>query len=216
MSIRKLILLAATCALSLLGATAGGASASTFAHAGTTTGNILAAGTSVMPRSSDVFTASFSGLGSVTCASGTGSATVGASGGATITAAGDSVTFTSCTDTIPVITITGCHLVAPLPTATVTATSSAGGTVSFTNTFVRCNVAGGTSGCYYSAPTATGTAVNTNAALTYSGVSILHTVPAGGSGDLGSLCGTSGTFGGSFTDLTSGATSTTVVLNQTA
>jgi hypothetical protein len=216
MAIRKLALLASSCVFGLVGAGAGSASAATYVHGGTTSGNLLPAASTILNRSSDTATLTLNGTGELSCTVTTGFATVGASGGATVSATGNSLTFTSCTDTIPVINIQSCHLAATtLPTAVVTATSHNGGTVVFSNTFVRCVAAGSTSGCYYKATTASGTASNTGATLSYASVGVTHTAPAGATDDLGVACGTIGSFSMALTDLVRGATGTTLVLNQT-
>lgn len=106
----------------------------------------------------------------------------------------DSLTFLSCTDTIPLITISSCHIVTPLPSISITASGTTGGTISWTNTYVRCNVSGGTSGCYYFAASASNPFTNSGAVESGSGISVTHSVPSGGTGDLGSLCGTTGSF----------------------
>ena len=188
---------------------------STYLHGGTTTGSLLSAGTTLMARSNALATFTLAGVGTITCATVTVDATVGASGGADVTGSLDGLTFGTCSDTIPVITYTGCHLVTPLPAMTVTATGTTGGTMTLSGVFVRCNISGGTSGCYEYIPTAAGNYSNTGAVLAFSNVSYVHTVPAGGTGDLGALCGTNGTLGVGLTGITVGSSGATVVLNQT-
>ena len=195
---------------------AGAASAASYLHLGTTTGNLLAPGTPIMPASTGYATLSISVLGIHGCGPGSGFVTVGASGGATIAATGGGLTFTACSTPISGMTFTGCHLVPPLPTATITATSSTGGAVTFTDTYMRCDVTNTPFGCYLTAATATGIITNAGATLAYTNVPVQHSVPLGGTGDLGAACGTTGLFSASFTDLTAGSPSSTLVLNQTA
>jgi hypothetical protein len=214
--VRKFALLASLCAMGLLGIAASSASAASYLHNGTTTGNVMAAGTAISPTSSNTAVLSIPGLGSVSCTSNSFSGTVGASGGASITGSLSSLTFNTCTDTIPLITITNCNAVSPFPSISGVATGSTGGTLTLTNTYVRCNVSGGTSGCYYLASTAAGTYTNTGGTLAYNNVSVSHTVPAGGTGDLGSLCGTSnGTFSVTYSGVKNTATSAAAILNTT-
>ena len=212
MFIRKLALLSALAALGLLAVGAASSSAASYLHDNTTTGSLLASGTTIMPRSSDPAVLTLPGFGVVTCTNNTFDATVGASGGATITGTLHSLTFNTCTDTIPIITISSCHLASGTPSLTITATSHAGGTININDITVFCN-AGGGNGCYYTAATAVGNANNTGAALSYSNVGVTHTT---GSGDLGALCGNTASFSTTFTDLTSGSTGRTVVLNTTS
>ena len=195
---------------------AGAASASTYLHRGTTTGNVLAAGTPVMPRAGGPATLVLLSVGTIGCTASTGIVTVGPSGGATVAAVGDSLSFSGCTDTIPIIDFSSCTLAGPAPTATVTATGATGGTVVFVGTYAFCKVTGAPTGCYYGAIGATGTASNTGATLAYNNVSVTHEVPPGATGDLGGLCGNTGFFAVTFTDLAGGSPSATVVLNQTA
>ena len=98
----------------------------------------------------------------------------------------------------------------PTP-STITATSHNGGTITDDIT-LKCEFGGG-NGCYYTAATAVGNATNAGATLTYSNVGITHTT---GAGDLGALCGNTASLSMTFTDLTSGSTGRTVVLNTTA
>ncbi len=211
MFIRKLALLAALAALGLLAVGAASSSAASYLHDNVTSGSLLASGTTIMPRSSDPAVLTLPGFGTVTCTANSFDATVGASGGATISGTLHSLTFNTCTDTIPIITISSCHLVNGTPSLTITATSHSGGTININDITVKCN-AGGNNGCYYTAATAVGNANNTGATLAYTNVNVTHTT---GSGDLGALCGNSATFSTTFTDLTSGGTGRTVVLNQT-
>jgi hypothetical protein len=211
MFIRKLALLSVLAALGVLSVGAATSSAAAYLHDNVTSGSLLAAGTTIMPRSSDPAVLTLPGLGTVTCTNNRFDATVGASGGATITGSLQSLTFTTCTDTVPFITVSSCHLVNGTPSLTITATSHSGGSININDITVKCNT-GSTSGCYYTASVANGAANNTGATLTYSNVSVTHTT---GSGDLGALCGSSASFSTTFTDLTSGGTGRTVVLNQT-
>jgi hypothetical protein len=158
-------------------------------------GGLITGSTTAVNTSSGPSVMTLTGIGTVTCNAMTGSATVTRNSSATsISGTLSTVTFTSCTDSIPVIAITSCTLSpnSPLPSITVTATNDIGGTATVNDPTVRCNISGSaTSFCYFTAATAAG--VNNNAAstLTYTGVSV--TVVAG-SGSLGAVCGSTGTF----------------------
>jgi hypothetical protein len=197
MIIRKMVLLAAMAALGLFAIGAASASASTTLL--NAAGTQLASGSTIDNGGSDPAVLTLPGLGVVTCNNTAFTATVGASGGATITGSLSSLTFTTCSDTIPVINISSCHLSGSSPSILITATGDVNGTVALTDPTVFCAVSGSTSGCYYTAATASGTA--TNSTLAYSNVAVSHTT---GTGDLGSLCGSSATFSATLTDLTSG------------
>jgi hypothetical protein len=214
MFIRKLALLAAVAVLGSLAVGAAPSSAATFLHDNVTSGSLLPAGTTIMPRraTGDAAVLTLPGFGTVTCIDNTFHATVGASGGATVTGTLHGLTFTECTDTIPLLTISSCHMTSVGPSITVTATSHNGGTITINDITVKCNT-GGNTGCYYTAATATGNANNTGATLAYNNIGVVHTT---GSGDLGGICGNTASFSTTFTDLTSGGTGRTVVLNQTA
>lgn len=206
---RKTALATAACAIAASALGTSSASATTVENAG----GALAAGTSVGNNASDPSTLHLTGLGGITCTITTANFTVGASGGATVSATMDTLTFQSCTDTIPVITISSCHLVTPLPTGHITGIGSTGGTVELSNTYVRCNVSGGTSGCYYFAQTASGAATNAAHTLAYSGVAVSHIVPPGGTGDLGSLCtgpSNTGSFSSRLTNLQAGGSAVAI------
>jgi hypothetical protein len=214
MFIKKFALLASLCALGIFGVAAGSASAASYLH-DSVTGTVLSAGTTIAPGSSGNATLTVTGLGTVTCTNNTFSGTVGASGGATITGSIDSLTFNSCTDTIPVITISNCNVVSPLPSVVATASGSTGGSLNLSNTYVRCNVSGSTAGCYYLATTANGTVNNTGSTLAYSNVAVSHSVPTGGSGDLGALCGSGATFSVQYNDVQTPSNGHDVILNTT-
>jgi hypothetical protein len=211
MFVRKLALLAAISALGLLAI--GSASASATSVRADPSGTALTAGTSITNGGSDPATLALSGFGEINCTSTTFSATVGASGGASVTGTLDALTFTSCTDTLPVITISSCHLAnAGVPTVHITAIAG-GGTVVLNNTFVRCILAGSTSACYYQASTASGTAQNANSALSYTGVAVTHSAPAGRTDDLGGVCGNSGSFNATLTDVRAPTGTITITTN---
>jgi hypothetical protein len=196
-----------------LALTAGSAHAASYVHAGTASGNVLAAGTTVAPGASGSMTFAMSGWGSVSCAA-SGDLTVGASGGATVAATVDALDWTGCTDTIPSITYTSCAVASPLPTASLLAAGSAGGTLSLSGWYMRCGISGTTRGCYYYAALANGTYTNATAAAVWTGVSLLHTVPSGSTDDLGALCGPgSGSLSQTWNDVS--ASGATLVLNGT-
>ena len=210
---RTMALAVATLAIGLTGLTS--ASATTVVR--TDPGNLLApAGTIITGGTQTTATASptmtggpFTGGTAFLSLPATGTITCGgfAQGVLTTTDGNPSVrgtltTFalTPCHDTIPVINVTGCTAVPPLPEITVTATAT-GGTNTLTNLFKRCTLAGSPAACYYRAATATAVFTNANATLTYSNVSVQHTAPAGTTDDLGALCGSTGTFSADFPDI---------------
>jgi hypothetical protein len=173
----------------------------------------VAAGATLKYRSSHPATLVMGGFGVITCASTTSDITAGVSGGTTVTGTLDALTFTSCTDTVPVVNITSCVKVAStFPTVAFRATGASGGTETLTDVFVKCFLAGSSSGCYYKAATAVGNVQNIPSLTTFSGVSTTHTVPAGATDDFGALCGAGGSFSVTFTDFTLGTTGTTVTL----
>jgi hypothetical protein len=204
MSVRKMTMLLAVAALGVCAMAAGTASASTFLRADPS-GTALSSGATIMNGASDPFTVTFPGTGTLTCTTSTFAATVGASGGATVSATLDQLTIEGCTDTIPVINYTSCHAAATLPTITLTGTSATTGTILLADTTLFCAVSGTTSGCYYTMASASG-AWNSSS-VAFSNVSMTHTT---GTGDLGSLCFTSGTVGVTWTDMTSAGSTVTL------
>ena len=144
------------------------------------------------PTSGGPATLTLSGLGTITCGSANFTAQFTTTTGAPAAAQLTALTFTSCTDTVPVITFSSCHLDGTAPAIAITASGTAGGTFAMGATTVRCGVSGTTSACYYQATAPVGTWVNSPSSLSFSGAALLHTVPGGTTGDLGSLCGTTG------------------------
>jgi hypothetical protein len=209
----KLSLLAATALATL--AVASSASAASYFHAGTATGNVLPNGTVVQgSKAAGGFSLIVTGFGTISCPAQTITYTAGASGGATIGVSLTTWASTGCTDTLPVINVTACNG-SGLPLAgTATGTGAAGGTIAFTNLIVKCTLNGLATFCYYRVPTATGTYTNTNATLVYNAVAATHyTLPAD---DQGALCGTNAALSAAVDDQsTLGAMTPTVLLNTT-
>lgn len=167
--IRKIVLAAALCALAVVGA--GSASAATYMHGGTATGNVLAAGTSIQgtQNGNALFTSS---SGNITCATGGFTADVGASGGATVTATLTSFTIGPCTDSMPLIEITGCAGVNLANTGMVASSASTtGGMMNLTNLVFYCSFRGG-GGCTWSATSMYGSYTNVTGNLAYSNVAL--------------------------------------------
>jgi hypothetical protein len=156
------------------------------------------AGDTMRPTNGGPAVITLSGLGSVTCANATFDADVTTPAGTPAIAALTALTFTSCTDTIPVLTFTGCHLDGASPTLSMTASGTTGGSVLFVSTYLRCAASGSTSGCYFLINGGPGTWTNAPSSIAFSGVAITHSIPAGTTGDLGALCGPSGTLSVSF------------------
>jgi hypothetical protein len=144
----------------------------------------------------------------ISCNRTTLSVSVGAGGGATIAGTLNSLSLENCTDSFPVITFTACSLSGSTPTATLTA-GAGGGSMTLAATVLFCAVAGSTSGCYYRAADATGSFQNVTNSVQYANVAITHVT---GTGDLGSLCGTSGSFGVTLTQMVNAANNSPVTL----
>jgi hypothetical protein len=206
MSIRKAALLAAMALVGLF-ALSGTASATTVI---TDNGVTLGTGGTIMAGASDPAVLTVTGLGTITCNTTTFDATLTGSTGDVVTGTLDLLTFENCTDTIPVINITGCtiHGDAKLD---ITGTADTSGTVTATDVTDFCAVSGSTSGCYYTAPSATGVA--TNSTLVFNNVAVQHVATT--SNDLGSLCGSAASFSVTLTDLTA-ANGTTVFVTNTS
>jgi hypothetical protein len=125
-----------------------------------------------------------------------------------------SLTFAGCKDTIGVFFVDECSLHAPRPTVTITA-GAGGGTVTFANLFVFCNVVDFPGmGCYWRFADAAGTFVNSTQTLSFNALDATHTVPSGTANDLGGACGSTATFWMDYSHVhtTSG---TTVTLSST-
>jgi hypothetical protein len=212
MHLRKVLPLGALLA-GLLALGAGPADAASYVHAGTATGNVLAAGTAFQPTSGSM-TFSQSSFGTISCSS-TGGLTAGVSGGSSIAVTVDSLEWPSCTDTIPSLTFTSCSGASSLPTASLTAAGGAGGTLLLSNVYLRCALSGTTRACYYHATVANGTYTNATGGVSWTGVSLAHGAPAGTTDDLGSLCGAAGSMNQSWSGVTVGTTGATLVLNDT-
>jgi hypothetical protein len=212
--LRKMAMLAAVAACALATGAAS-ASAATYVHGGTTTGNLLPSGTGIgsglRSGTNAVLTTS---IGTVTCrAANFAGATTSASGGATVTGrlstSSAGLAFSTCSDTIPFIDVTSCGQTSGASAGIVaTASGSAGGSINLTNVSVTCNLnTGGT--CLFTASTANGTYANSDNSATYT------SVPVTGSG---TFCPSSGTFSAAFAPVTvtSGAFSgRRVILNTT-
>lgn len=214
MSIRKpLLAMVVVSALAVLAGGAGSASAASYFHAGTAMGNHLANGDTVSTRAAGTFSLTVTTVGNINCSQLSGSYTVGASGGATVAVSLATWNATTCTDTVPVLTFTGCAATAPLPAGTATGTGAAGGTVAFTNLYVRCAVMGTTNACYYRDAAANGTYANMGATLTFTNDVMVHNAPGGTTDDIGILCGNGGTMSATLADQATAA-GTTVLLNN--
>jgi hypothetical protein len=201
MSIRNLAVSAALSAVAFAAVAAGTASAASYLHGFLPTGNLLPAGSTIRPVPiSDLATLDTS-AGALRCGDNSLGFTLQNLAASPVTATLLAFTLRDCTDTVASLTYTGCHLVSPVTNATVAPTGFQTGTFSSPNMDLRCNVAGGTTGCYYRAASATGT-FTAGAVLRYTNVALTHTVPSGGTGDLGASCGTTGSLSTSFTDIT--------------
>jgi hypothetical protein len=178
---RLLSLLVVACAA--IGATS--ASAATYVHGGTTTGNVLAAGTSISgglkAGTSAVLTTN---IGTVTCTSGTAGGTVGASGGTTVSGNLTTLQVSNCTDTIPFITVSDCtNSTNPV----ITIDSRGNVSIAAGNTIV-CRYSGGT--CTFTSSTTSAKYDSTTSSLSLSRIPV--------SSSTGGLCPSSGTFTGTF------------------
>lgn len=207
---RKLILAAAIAATGLLSIVSSATASSALRT--DPGGALLTGSTTLTNTSSTPFVYTVAGLGNLTCNQATFDADAAANTSATsISATVTAFTLTSCTDTIPVITFTGCHLRSTAtPGMTITAGPDTGGTFRFNDLSFRCNVSGGTSGCDWTMGSATGTYTNATSALAFSNVAMTHVT--GGTGDLGSLCGTSASASWTYTHVVQGGTNSTVTL----
>lgn len=209
MSARTLVAAAAAFAILLLGAASAPATTVVRTHPGN---QIVPAGATLTGgdnggRAIAVLTS----LGTISCGAYSDGTLAQPDGNPAVTGTLNSFILAPCSDSFPVINITSCTAVPPFPHITVTATGT-GGTNTLTNLYKRCTIAGSpTSACYYYAATATALFTNVNATLTYANVAMQHTVPPGGTGDLGALCGTTGSFSADFPDIhTTGGRTLTV------
>jgi hypothetical protein len=184
MSSHKLLLATVLCAMSALSLAPGAAATAIRVDPGA---SLLASGSTVTGKGRSTIVAS---VGTGTCDAsfdydvGTNPATP------TVAMTLTGFTLSGCRDTIPFIDFDDCSAVAPFPAVTATALAG-GGTLTLTNTFVRCHVLGsGTPGtaCYFKAQTASGAFANATSTLTYTSVATVHTVPPTNSGDQGALC----------------------------
>jgi hypothetical protein len=205
MFIRKAALLAAMALVGLF-ALGGTASATTVVTEG---GGTLGSGGTIMAGASDPATLTVTGLGTITCNTTTFDATLGGTTGDVISGTLSLLTFENCTDTIPVINITGCTIHGDA-TLDITGTGASSGTVGVTDVTEFCAVSGSTSGCYYTAANAVGTA--TNSSLAYSNIAVQHVATT--SNDLGSLCGSGASFTVTLTHLTAANGTTVTVTNN--
>jgi hypothetical protein len=204
MFIRKVALMAVVSAIGALGASVSSASAATWI-----TDELGNNPSTITSNASDPATLSLaSGFGDITCNRTTFNMSVGAGGGASVSGTLNSLVFENCTDSIPVITISQCSLSGGTPTATITA-SAGGGTVALSTTTVFCAVAGSSNGCYYQAPSASGSANNAANSITFTNVTTNH---VSGTGDLGALCGSGGAFGVTLTQVVNAANNSPVTL----
>jgi hypothetical protein len=159
----------------------------------------LGAPFTITNTSSDPWVITFSGLGTVTynqtIIESTLTSNANVSG---ITGNLNRVTLTSCTDTLPGMTYTSCTLdpTSPVPTVHVTSDPpvvGSNGGIGITDMRVRCNIAGSsTAFCYftYTTASANGNMVNATSTITFPGIVVHHVT---GTGDLGSVCGATGT-----------------------
>jgi hypothetical protein len=203
MFIRRAALLAVMALVGLF-ALGGTASATTVVTEG---GGSLGSGATLVNGASDPAAFTIAGLGTITCNTTTFDATLGATEGDVITGTLSVLTFEGCSDTIPVINFTGCTLRSDA-TINITGTGDRSGVVTLTDPTDFCAVSGTTSGCYYTAAAAAGTA--NGSALTFSNVAVTHTT---GTGDLGSLCGSSLTLSFSLTHMLAANGNTVTITN---
>lgn len=205
MFIRKIAIMAALCALAVVGAAS--ASAATYVHKTTSTGNVAPSGSAVAGTQTGTALLT-SSSGNISCTSGSFSGTVGASGGATVTGSLSALSFSTCTDSIPLITVTGCSAINTGSTGIVASSSSStGGSLNLTSVQVQCNFSGG-GNCVFSASTANGTYTNSTGNLVYSNVATTSN---------GFGCPSTGTFSATYNpvNVTVGGTAGKVILNNT-
>jgi hypothetical protein len=151
------------------------------------------------------------GTGTVGCTTLATGITVGASGGPAVSGTFDRLTLTGCTSSIPGVAVTTCaRFVAGASPLTFLATSATAGVASVTNLYVRCGLATNSTGCYYNAPSLSGSYSNT-AVLQWIGPAT-HQAPVGVTDDTGTQCGSTGTVAIALIDVTTG--SGTVTLRQ--
>jgi hypothetical protein len=225
MLIRKLALLAVLCAL----ATASSASAATYLHSGTTTGNVLPSGTSIKGTLKSATTATLTiSSGTVTCTSAEFNATVDGSGGATVLGMVTALKLGpapggsggTCSDTIASFDFDYCEdYLAPGTSfyLVAQALSPAGGGLQFQNAYLRCHVAGSSPAayCYYYGAPINGNYANAGFTLSFASASVAHQVPAGVTNDAGASCTSSATLTVAFAPVTN-SVGTGIFMNQTA
>lgn len=201
MTPRRLVLLMLLVAL--LPATAG---AQSFIRAGASEKS-LTKRVVVENRSTHDFTVVLgAGAGSFRCADNAVSFMLNPPGGeGELTIPGRMRRFTlgGCSDTIPVIDITRCRMMSPLPAIKATSTGAQGGTITLGHTVFRCAVARSGFGCYYSSSSLIPPYANTGGQLAL-GVGLLtQAAPPDATDDLGRICGPpdGAVLSGRFTDL---------------
>jgi hypothetical protein len=214
------LLVTLSVSVALLATTASSAPAASYFHAGTASGNVLAAGTGIGAHASNWVTISMD-AGTLQCFSSDFYANVGASGGAlSISVSFSSWNFRTCTDTLPIITIDRCDMVQPKATATASAYSSSGGAFTVNNAYFRCSISAPPQlpgkACYYHLMTASGTYYNSVPGITFPPTSIDRQRPSGATGDLGSsVCGNYGSFTTTYSPIYRGGVTPVVYLNNT-
>lgn len=202
---RKLILVAAVGLLSL----ASSAAASTALR--TDPGGAFLPGPAITltNTANDLVTFSVANIGSFNCTGASFDATVPSSISSTVLPAVlTGFTLTTCSNLFLGFRYSGCHL-----TSSAGATLSGGdtgGTLTFNDLLMRCNILGTPKGCDWTAATATGTWTNATGAIAFLGVPITHV--NGGVDDMGALCGSTGALSWTFTHIVRGGTGNTVTL----
>jgi hypothetical protein len=196
MSIRKLAVLAAVAAFSLLALGSTTASATTALR--TDPGNLLLTGATTLKNTTSSAAVLGTQAGTVTCTRTDFDADVTSNSNAgSITGSLTQLTFTTCTDTILAVNISSCHLHrvgGAIPPVTISANGT-GGNIALSDVTVRCTTSP-TQGCYYTAATANGTGVNATNIIHFPSVPVtaVGNPPGTADGVSAANCGTTGTF----------------------
>ncbi|HEX5922474.1 MAG TPA: hypothetical protein VFY45_01495 [Baekduia sp.] len=169
MSLRTPALLATLATLVMLGAGPGTAAANVWGHAGTTTGNQLAASTNLDAVLKPTTSATInSPTGVITCTAASLRATTGVNGGATVALAVSTFSLTSCTDTLPAANVTSCTFYNDPNNSVSMATGATASTMGMvtsipmpTTQTVVCNPGVATTPCYVRINNQSGTATYT-------------------------------------------------------
>ncbi len=141
------------------------------------------------------------GTGAVQCDTGKVTIKVTApDGNPSVTAHVESMTYDSCNDTVPMLDITECAAIAPLPTLTITA-GAGGGTVTFNSIRLRCPVAVGGDACYYTSAPVVANLANVNSGLAFVNAGMDYAPPTGSMDAFGADCGLNGTMSGTASTL---------------